>query len=356
MNEFDIGSRRVGTGRPAFVIAEMAWSHDGDLEKARRIVRGAAEAGCDAVQFHLTSLPDYMVRRYGAGAGRVSAGHEDEASVYRYLERINLSLDDFGTLFAEAARLGLAAGALANDGASLEFAISRAPAYLAISPSCMADRAFLRAAGSAGLPVSLRTGGATVGEIEEAVETLRAAGCDRILLLHGFQSYPTDPEEVHLRFLATLARLFDLPVGYADHVDAEGPLAFVAPLLGLAAGANAIEKHLTYDRRLRGEDWESALDPVEMKRFVALLRQAEAMFGSASWRPLSEAERRYRDVARKRAVARRPLAPGDVLTPDAVAFKRADEGVDVRAVEAYLGLRVGRALGPDDGITRGAFE
>src|SRR5687767_13037197 len=96
-----IGTRRIGTGQPSFVVAEMAWSHDGSVDKGGAIVAGAADAGADAINFHLTSLPDYMVPFYGAGPGRLSGGRET-LDVYRYLDSANLSFDAVATLAAQA--------------------------------------------------------------------------------------------------------------------------------------------------------------------------------------------------------------------------------------------------------------
>ena len=81
MKTIEIGGRAVGPGRPAFIIAELAWAHDGELDKAVRIARGAAKAGADAFSIHVTSLPDYMVRRYG-NAGTVSAGNTNSPAPF----------------------------------------------------------------------------------------------------------------------------------------------------------------------------------------------------------------------------------------------------------------------------------
>ena len=59
--------------QPIYIIAEMAYSHDGSPDLARDIVAKAAAADADAISVHFTHMPDYMVRHYGAGPGRVSA-------------------------------------------------------------------------------------------------------------------------------------------------------------------------------------------------------------------------------------------------------------------------------------------
>jgi N,N'-diacetyllegionaminate synthase len=46
-----IGGHAVGPGNPAFLIAEVAQSHDGSLGLAHAFIDGAAIAGADAVKF-----------------------------------------------------------------------------------------------------------------------------------------------------------------------------------------------------------------------------------------------------------------------------------------------------------------
>src|SRR4051812_29420609 len=116
-----IGTKSIGEGHPTFVVAEMAWAHDGSVTKAKKIIDGAAAAGADSINFHLTSVSDYMVPYYGAGPGRISGG-KDISQIYRYLLDLNLSNSEFLELFSYARNRGLITSAMCNDLASLEFA------------------------------------------------------------------------------------------------------------------------------------------------------------------------------------------------------------------------------------------
>ena len=69
MNIITIKDRKIGDGQGVFIIAEMAWSHDGSLEKALKIVDAAGDAKADAICLHFTSVPDYMTPEYGLKRG-----------------------------------------------------------------------------------------------------------------------------------------------------------------------------------------------------------------------------------------------------------------------------------------------
>lgn len=318
------------------VVAEVAWAHDGKVELGKAIVDGAAGAGADAINFHVTDLADYMVPSYANAPGRLSAGKEI-GEIYKYLERLNLSFDQIGELAAHARSLGLVVGLMPNDKSSLEFASGIAN-LLTIHPSCIFDEAFVRAAAAARLPLMLYAGGLTLGEIDRVISWAAREGNESLILQYGFQTYPTPIEANRIRYIATLKSAFGRPVSFADHTDGDDPMAFIVPLLAVAAGADLIEKHMTHDRALKGEDYEAALDPKGMQLFVSQLRQASSALGSPfAQATLSVPELRYRGVVRKRAVLARAAVRGTSLSRELVSFRRSDAGFYPEDIEPLYG-------------------
>ena len=49
--EIKIGSRTVGDGHPAYIIAEIGINHNGDIGIAKQMIDAAVHAGVDAVKF-----------------------------------------------------------------------------------------------------------------------------------------------------------------------------------------------------------------------------------------------------------------------------------------------------------------
>ena len=156
---------------------------------------------------------------------------------------------------------------------------------------------------------------------------LKKHGSKKIILLPGIQLYPTKTEDSNLNLIPYLSKIFSLPIGFADHIDAESELAFIISLLAMPLGAVVIEKHITHDRSLKGEDIEAALNPDEFKKFVGYVRETEKALGKSHFGELSGGELKYRNVSRKRAVAAEEIKKNEKITKNKIIFKRADKGI-----------------------------
>jgi sialic acid synthase SpsE len=339
--------------KSVLIIAEMAWAHDGSIDKAIAIMKAAKEAGADAVGIHVTDIPAYMVPHYGSGEGRVSAGKE-HMKVYQYLQDINLTTNNWIDFAAAARATGIALCVMPNDNVSLEFCErSIQPEYYVLSAAAFVEAEFIKAVAQTGRHTILRIGGATMGEIESAVNIFRAHEGRSVTLLHGFQNYPTKLEDTNIRQMESLHELFGVPVGLADHIDGGDPIAKAVPLLALALGAKCLEKHITWDRAEKGEDFEAALNPQDFKEFVSFVRAGEIALGERHWGELSAAAERYRNVSRKRMVAVHAIPSGTVLRREDITFKRADVGISPSQLEAVVGRTLKNDLVENDGITLG---
>jgi sialic acid synthase SpsE len=349
--EITVKNRKIGDGHPTFVIGEMAWGHDGSLENAKKIIKGVSDAHGDAISMHITHMEDYMTKTYLGSKGITVSGGETRSNIYDYLVKINLSEKNWIELYAYAKNLELLTCAQCNDMQSLIFSKKINPDLYVIPAACFAEEDFLVAIAKTKKPIILRIGGATKEEIKAAIRLLKNNGNNRILLLHGIQMYPTKIEDTQLRLIPTLKKMFLLPTGIADHIDADVEFALIAPQLAVALGANLVEKHITYDRSKKGEDFESALNPDEFKKLVEQIRCTEQALGSPLMRPLSEAEIKYRDVVRKKTVAAVDIKKQQIIKKNMIMFKRADEGIRPDETKKILGKKAKDDIKKDEGIT-----
>ncbi len=183
-------------------------------------------------------------------------------------------------------------------------------------------------------PVVISTGMATLGEIEEAVEAVRAEGNEQIVLLHCVSIYPPEYGTIHLRNMATLQRAFEAPVGFSDHT-----LGTAIPLAAIAIGACVIEKHFTLDQDMEGWDHAISANPEQLKTIVTEGRNIFAALGDTH-RVVSPEEIEKRKKFRRSLVAKRPLERGHLLVESDLDAKRPGTGISPNELSYVLGRRL----------------
>lgn len=314
------------------IIAEMACSHEGDPELARRIIDGAGQAGADAIQFQVWVLREMMVPH-----------HPDMARV----SRLELSRGQWADLasYVHDNYPALQIIACVYERSSVDFCEKIGVQAYKLHAADLSNPYLIQHVAATGKRIDLSVGASTLDEIAKAIECIRRISDAPVWLMYGYQLFPTPIEAVHLRYMRKLRQLFELPVGYQDHSDAESAAAFWLPAAAVGLGVDILEKHLTHDRSRKGADHESALNPDEFARFVQMVRMVESALGSALPRPLSPEELRYRQYARKSLVASRDLPAGTVLSEHDLTFMNAGKlGLPPDQSDRLVGRVTRRAL------------
>ena len=206
--------------------------------------------------------------------------------------------------------------------------------------------------------VVLSAGGTFREEIAEAVALLSGK---HLVLMHGFQGYPTPLEDNQLSRIPWLRAAYPAcEIGFADHVPESNPERLWLSAAAVGAGATVLEKHITSASVMREEDYESALNPDEFARYVVNMRQSYAAMGSAADQAdfgMSQAEQHYRHAMKKHVVAARDLPTGTRLAAGDLAMKRTGStGAVLRDVRAAEGKRLKRAVPRDQAIAAEDLE
>jgi len=318
------------TRKPIYVIAEMACSHEGDPALGKKIVDAAADSDADAVQFQIWLAKDVMVPH-----------HPD----YEKLTCIQLSREAWTELaqHARARRRQMEIIACVYERSSVDFGEEIKVDAYKLHTADLSNPYLVKYVAATGKRIDLSVGASTITEIQTAIDWIRQTSDSNIWLMYGYQNFPTRTDDVHLDYMMKLRDLFELPVGYQDHSDAETGAAFWLPAAALGMGVDILEKHITHDRAYKGIDHEAALNPDEFARFVAMTREIEAARGIATPKSFSADEQKYRKYSKKSIVASRPLARGTVITESDLVFMRAPElGLPPDRSDALIGRATNR--------------
>jgi N,N'-diacetyllegionaminate synthase len=323
---FEFCGKILGVGHPAFVVAEIGFNHNGDVELAKRMIESAAENGADAVKLQ-TFVAGEMISNTLLADDPDHPGNE--IPFYEFFQRYELSRDDYKVLIAHARSLNIPLFSTPFDDASLELLVELGVPALKIASPDLTYTPFLERAAEAGLPVVLSTGMGSEEEIGQALQTLRKA--KSVVLLHCVSNYPSRYEEMNLACLAGLRDQFKLPVGLSDHT-----LDNMSAVVAASLGAVMIEKHFTTDRNLPGVDQSISMQPEDLRKLKSDILNVTKILGEGK-KQIQESEIPVRQSARRSLVARVDIPKGTPLQSDMLSCKRPGTGIPPNELDRVLG-------------------
>ena len=326
--------RPIGPGHRPYLIAEMSGNHNQSLERALEIVEAAAVSGADAVK-----LQTYTAQTMTLNVRMPGFVIEDPKSLwagrqlYELYDEAHTPWEWHAPVMARARALGLHCFSSPFDETAVDFLESLdVPAYK-IASFEITDVRLIRKVAATGKPMIISTGMATVAEIDTAVRTARAAGCQQLILLKCTSTYPATPANTNILTIPHLRSMFDCEVGLSDHTMGCG-----VAIAATALGARVIEKHFTLARVDGGVDSTFSMEPAEFALMRLETERAMQSLGHISYGP-TEAEKPSLAFRRSLYIAQDMLA-GEALTPLNLRCVRPGFGMNPMLFDQVLGQRV----------------
>jgi len=335
---FDIAGRRIGAGRPCFVIAEVAQAHDGSLGAAHAYIDAAARAGADAVKFqtHIAAAESTPGEPF-----RVRFSPQD-ATRFEYWRRMEFTPEQWRGLAEHAGSAGLVFLSTPFSFAAVDLLQALDVPAWKVGSGEVANRPMLQRMAATGKPVLVSSGMSSWDELDEAVAAIAAGGAP-MALLQCTTAYPCPPEKVGLNVIGQLRKRFGCPVGLSDHSG-----TIYAGLAGATLGANLLEVHIVFSRECFGPDVAASVTTSELAQLVQGVRFIErAMSRAVDKDAVARETIDLRLTFGKSVVAACDLPRGHVLTGDDLTLKKPGTGIPAVRLPDIVGRTLARAVTAD---------
>jgi sialic acid synthase SpsE/sugar phosphate isomerase/epimerase len=315
---FEIGNFKIGEDKPVFVIAEIGNNHNGDYNLAIELVDKAVESGVDCVKFQMRDL-DSLYRE----SLNSENSHEDLGSEYvlDLLKKFQLSDDSMFKVFDYCHKKGVMPLCTPWDLTSAEKLNNYGVEGFKVSSADLVNHELLNSLVSTKKPLICSTGMSREGEIVDSVTLLRGLGA-QFSLLHCNSTYPAPFKDINLEYLKRLSEIGQCVVGYSGH-----ERGINISLASLGFGARIIEKHLSLDRNMEGNDHKVSLLPGEFSNLVKGIREIEQSIGSGNPRSITQGELMNREVLGKSLVINCDLKKGEVIHDSMVLTRSPGQGL-----------------------------
>lgn len=331
-----IGNQSIADGQPCYVIAEAGVNHNGRLDLALELVKQAKEAGADCVKFQTFKAERVVTKESPKAAYQLKVTSQKESQL-DMLRKLELRSEDYQKIIEFAKECGIHVLSTPYNEEDADFLESLGFDAFKIASGQLVELAFLKHLAAKKRPLILSTGMGTLAEVSEAVETIRGAGNEQMVILQCTTNYPSDLNEANIKAMITMKNALNVQVGYSDHIP-EDYACFAA----VALGATVIEKHFTLDKNMDGPDHSSSLDVQEFTHLVEGIRKIERSLGNGVKEP-SVIEIENAKGMRRSIVSKKPIGVGEVLTYENLCFKRPATGIAPKEIDKIVGkkLRLG---------------
>lgn len=344
----EINGRKIGSGRPCYVIAEMSANHNQDLQRAMRIIEAAKEAGADAVKLQ-TYTPDTMTidspdDYFRHGSHKLWGGK----TLYQLYQEAFTPWEWHPKLLKKAEDVGMTLFSTPFDSTAVDFLEKMDICAYKIASFELVDTSLLEKVAGTHKPVIMSTGMASLEEIKAAVDVLRKNGAGPLSLLKCTSAYPARFEDMNLMVIPYLRETFDVIVGLSDHT--RGSVAAVA---AVTLGAKIIEKHLTLADKVKTPDAAFSMRPDEFKQMVEDIRKAEASLGEVTFARSKDEEESAR--FRRSVFAVKDIKRGERFSPSNIKVIRPGHGLPPSEYKNILGKQATVEIGRGTPIKREYF-
>ncbi len=341
--QLTIASCVINDASDCYVIAEIGHNHQGDVEKCKHLFAQAKDCGANAVKLQKRDnrslyTPAMYHRPYD---------HENSfgATYGEHREFLEFGRLQYVELMQYARELGITMFATAFDFTSADFlAALDMPAYK-IASGDLKNTPLLKRVAQFGRPMIVSTGGATLDDVRRAHDAIMPIN-PQLAVLQCTATYPTEPEDMHLRVIPTMRQCFPHAViGLSDHYN-----GIALSVAAYVLGARIIEKHFTLNRSMKGTDHAFSLEPIGMRKMIRDLQRTRVAMGEPHKRTLDKEVAAITKMG-KTLVAARDLPAGHVLTAQDIAIKSPGGSMPPYELDNLIGCKLLKPMQANDGFS-----
>lgn len=332
--EIKIGNRLIGEGHPTYFIAEIGANFDKSIEKAKRLIDAAKEAGADCAKFQ-TFKTEKIVSEGGFSKMKLKGVHGSWGrTVSEVFKDAEFPIEWHKEIADYCKKVGIDFSTSPYFKEAVDLCIDLDVPFIKIGSGEITWLEMLDYIARKGKPIMLATGDATMSEIDEAVRAIELTGNKDFILMQCITNYPSKIDSANVNVLKTYQSAFDVLTGYSDH--SPGP---VVALASVVLGGCVIEKHFTLNKTDKGPDHPHSMTPTEFRLMVDYVREIERAMGSTRKEVVvEEGETVY--VQRRCLYAKTDIKRGQILTENDIDVLRPAIGIPPKYKKVIIGKEV----------------
>lgn len=354
MQSIKLGSKLIDQNSLYF-IADIGANHNGSIEKAKKLIKLAKEAGADAVKFQ-NFQADKIVSKQGFEnlKGKLSHQAKWDKSVYEVYQYASIDKQWTQTLKEECDKQNIDYFTSPYDFESVDLVDPYVDLYK-IGSGDISWLDIIEYILNKNKPVLIATGASTMDDVDRVMNLVKTKDND-IVLMQCNTNYTGSKDNFNYCNLNVLKRFKDkyrhTMLGLSDHTPGH------ATTLGaITLGARVIEKHFTDDNNQVGPDHAFAMNPQTWREMVDRSYELLVALGDGIKR-VEPNEVQSQVVQRRCLRAAKDLKKGHIMVSDDFIVLRpiSEDGLQPYEKEKLIGKVLQTDINAGEHFTNSMFS
>lgn len=329
---FFIGKKLISNSSKTYFIADIAANHDGKIERAKKLIYLAAEAGANAAKFQ-NFFAETIVSDAGFKSLKKKLSHQSKwkKSVFQVYKDAELSLSWTAELKKTCKSAGIDFFTAPYDSSIINYLNKYVCAWKIGSGDITWHEHIIKIAKTQ-KPIIIATGASDINEIENIVKKIKKIN-NKIVLMQCNTNYTADIKNfkyINLNVLKIFKKKYpNIILGLSDHTSGHETV-----LGAISLGAKVIEKHFTDSNARSGPDHLFSMNPRSWKEMIIASRKLEESLGS-NVKKVEKNERLTVVLQRRSIRANRIIKKGEKIQKKDLCFLRPCPKNSLKPFEYY---------------------
>ncbi|MQP52022.1 N-acetylneuraminate synthase [Flavobacterium sp. LMO9] len=330
-----------------YYIAEIGQAHEGSLGILHSYIDALATTGVHAVKFqmHIAEAESSKYEPF-----RVKFSFED-ATRFDYWKRMEFTLEQWKEIKQHCDAVGLDFICSPFSNLAVDWLEEIGVKYYKIGSGEVSNLLLIEKIAQTKKPLILSSGMSSFSELDTTVAFLQDKKV-AFSILQCTTSYPTQPQQYGFNVIQELKERYHVSVGFSDH-----SAKIATNIAAIALGAEILEFHVVFDRRMFGPDAKSSLTLNEVKQLVD---DCNAIYLANEY-PINKNDNSdfvvLKSIFEKSLAVNKELPKGHILTfDDLEAKKPKGYGIEAARFQEIIGRKLNKNLNQWDFLNEADLE
>lgn len=321
----------MNTTHLPYLIAEIGQAHEGSLGILHSYIDAVAGTGVQAIKFqlHLAKAESSSYEPF-----RVKFSYEDKTR-YDYWKRMEFTLEQWKEIKTHCDEVGLDFICSPFSNLAVDWLEEIGVKYYKIGSGEVNNLLLLEKIAQTKKPVIISSGMSSFSELDKTVSFLKERNVE-FSILQCTTSYPTQPEQFGFNVIRELKEKYQVTVGFSDH-----SAKIATNIAAVALGAEILEFHVVFDRKMFGPDTKSSLTIDEVSQLVKDVNATYKAIQNPINKNNNEQFSELKSIFEKSLAINKDLPKGHRITfEDLEAKKPKGYGIDALKFQDIVGMKL----------------